>query len=415
VQPRGEPITFTELAVPADLVAALARQDVTEPTDIQRVALPVLLAGDDAYLNSETGTGKTLAYLLPIVARLDPALAAPQAMVVAPTHELALQIHHQCCDLAQHAGRAVRTLLLIGGTPLGRQLDNLKARPHLVVGSPGRIRELMTMGKLKTAAVRTFVVDEADRLLAGDELPVVRAIAGALPASRQLVFASATRRPESEQVIAARAPGCVPLRPGAAAVNADIVHSYIVCEERDKPRVLRQLIHALAPERALVFAHLNTTVERVAAQLAHHGLPVAELHAGVDKRGRQRAMDDFRAARVRVLVASDVAARGLDIPGVTHVFNLDVPTQSPAYLHRVGRTGRAGAPGEAITLMTENEVRRVRRWEGELGIVLQRVRLREGRVLAVRGADPGSPAAPPRAEDQPARPSRPDRPATKRA
>ncbi len=378
-------VAFADLGVPPALVAALAAQGVFTPTPIQHAALPVLSAGGDASLQAETGTGKTLAYLLPIFARLDPGLAATQAVVLAPTHELAIQIHRQCCDLAQNAGWAVRSLLLIGGTSMERQLEKLKGKPHVVVGSPGRIRELMMRGKLKTPTIRTLVIDEADRLLTGESLPEVRAIVERLPRDRQLVFASATDRADSAAAIAALAPGVAALRPTAGAVNEDIAHAYLVCEERDKPRVLRQLLHATRPGRALVFTHLNESAERVADQLEHHQVPVALLHSGLDKHARKRAMDDFRAGRVPVMLASDVAARGLDIVGVTHVFNLDVPSQSKAYLHRVGRTGRAGAPGEAITLVTERETRLVKRFERELGIALQRVRLREGRLIAVSG------------------------------
>ncbi len=365
-----------------DLVAALAQLGITEPTAIQRVAIPALATGSSAYLHAETGTGKTLAYLLPLFAVLDPAQPGAQVIVLAPTHELAIQIHRVGCDLAQHSGRPVRSLLLIGGTSMDRQLDKLKTKPHVVVGSPGRIRELIDRGKLKTPLVRTLVLDEADRLLTGESLPVVRAIATALPPARRLVFVSATETPECAAAIAALAPGVAMLRAGAEAVNPDITHRYVVCEERDKPRVLRQLLHATRPTRALVFAHQNESAEFLAAQLAHHHVPVVELHTAIDKLGRQRAMDDFRAGRVPVMVASDVAARGLDIPGVTHVFNLDAPTQSKAYLHRVGRTGRAGAPGEAISLLTERETKLADRWAAELGITLQRVRLREGRLVA---------------------------------
>src|SRR5437667_2279581 len=169
-------MTFAELAVPPDLVAALAKQAITEPTALQIAALPLLLAGQDAYLNAETGTGKTLAYLLPIFCRLDVTLAATQAVIVAPTHELAIQIQRQCCDLAQNAGWPVRSLLLIGGTSTERQIEKLKKKPHVVVGSPGRIRELIDMGKLKTPAIGCIVVDEADRLLLAESLEEVRAI-----------------------------------------------------------------------------------------------------------------------------------------------------------------------------------------------------------------------------------------------
>lgn len=378
-------MTFSEIDVPPDLVAALAKQQITEPMPIQVAALPVLLAGKDAYLNAETGTGKTLAYLLPIFCRLDAKLDATQAVIVAPTHELAIQIQRQSCDLAQNAGWPIRTLLLIGGTSMDRQIDKLKKKPHIVVGSPGRIHELIGMGKLKTQAVRSVVVDEADRLLVAESLPTLRAILKATPRGRQLIFASATEQNESAEAIAALAPELVMLQAGAAPVNENIEHLYLVCEERDKPEVLRKLFHALHPERAIAFVHRSDTAADVTAKLAHHQIPVADLHGARDKRDRKQAMDDFRSARVRVLIASDIAARGLDIPGVTHIINLDVPTQSKAYLHRVGRTARAGAKGQAVTLMTDDEVRLVQRYETELGIVMHRVRMREGQVIA---ADP---------------------------
>ena len=386
--PLSVPVRFPELGLPAELVAALGKQQITDPTPIQVMALPVLLAGKDAYLNAETGTGKTLAYLLPIFCRLDAGQPGPQFVIVAPTHELAIQIQRQCTDLAQNAGRPIRSLLLIGGTPMDRQIEKLKKKPHIAVGSPGRILELIDNGKLKTKGIRGVVIDEADRLFLTESLPAVRAIVDATPRGRQLIFASATEHAESAEAIAALAPDLIRLRAGVAAVNENIEHLYLVCEERDKPEVLRKLLHALKPERALVFVHRNEVARNLTARLAHHHVPVAELHAAGDKRDRKQAMDDFRSAQVRVLVASDVAARGLDIAGVTHIFNLDVPTQSQAYLHRVGRTARAGAKGQAVTLMTEGEVRRVRRYEAELGIVLTRVRLREGRVIPADELEP---------------------------
>src|SRR6267142_584448 len=393
-------MTFAEIDVRPELVAALAKQKITEPTPIQIAALPVLLGGKDAYLNAETGTGKTLAYLLPIFCRLDAKQEATQVVIVAPTHELAIQIQRQCCDLAQNAGWPIRSLLLIGGTSMDRQIDKLKTKPHIVVGSPGRIRELIGMGKLKAHAVRSVVIDEADRLLVEESLPTIRAIIQATARGRQLIFASATEQREGAEAIATLAPELVMLRAGAAPVNENIEHFYLVCEERDKPEVLRKLLHALSPERAMVFVHRNETAEAVAAKLAHHQIPVADLHAASDKRDRKQAMDDFRSGQVLVLIASDVAARGLDIKGVTDIFNLDVPTQSKAYLHRVGRTARAGAKGRAATLMTAAEVRLVRRYERELGIVMHHVRLREGRLIAADG---------------PARRDQSPRPATKHA
>jgi superfamily II DNA/RNA helicase len=377
-------MTFTELLLPTELIAALAKQQISDPTPIQSAAIPVLMAGKDAYLNAETGTGKTLAYLLPLFTRIDPTQAATQVVIVAPTHELAIQIHRQTCDLAQNAGRAIRSVLLIGGTATDRQIEKLKAKPHIVVGSPGRILELIERGKLKTLHIRSIAIDEADRLLADESLESIQKIVGVAPPERQLIFASATIESQTRQVMGALSPDAQMLCPGTVAVNENIEHLYLVCEERDKPDVLRKLLHAFDVPRSIVFVHRNEVAERVAAKLAHHKLAVADLNAELNKMDRKQAMDGIRSGTIRIMIASDLAARGLNILGVTHIFNLDVPTMSKAYLHRVGRTGRAGGKGTAISLVTEIEARLVRRYERDLGITMQCVRVRDGRVAPLR-------------------------------
>jgi superfamily II DNA/RNA helicase len=377
-------MTFTDLLLPTELIAALAKQQISDPTPIQSAAMPVLMAGKDAYLNAETGTGKTLAYLLPLFTRIDPAQAGTQVVIVAPTHELAIQIHRQSCDLAQNAGRAIRSVLLIGGTATDRQIEKLKAKPHVVVGSPGRIVELIERGKLKTLHIRSIVIDEADRLLHDESLEWIQKIVSAAPPVRQLIFASATIVSHTRQVMETLSPAAEMLCPGTGAVNENIEHLYLVCEERDKPDVLRKLLHAFDVPRSIVFVHRNDVAERVAAKLAHHKLVVADLNAELNKLDRKQAMDGIRSGAIRIMVASDLAARGLNILGVTHVFNLDVPTMSKAYLHRVGRTARAGAKGMAISLVTEIEARLIRRYEQELGITIQCVRIRDGQVSPLR-------------------------------
>jgi superfamily II DNA/RNA helicase len=377
-------MTFTDLLLPTELIAALAKQQISDPTPIQSAAMPVLMAGKDAYLNAETGTGKTLAYLLPLFTRIDPAQAATQVVIVAPTHELAIQIHRQSCDLAQNAGRAIRSVLLIGGTATDRQIEKLKAKPHVVVGSPGRIVELIERGKLKTLHIRSIVVDEADRLLHDESLEWIQKIVSVAPPARQLIFASATIESQTRQVMGTLSPDAEMLCPGTVAVNENIEHLYLVCEERDKPDVLRKLLHAFDVPRSIVFVHRNDVAERLAAKLAHHKLVVADLNAELNKMDRKQAMDGIRSGAIRIMIASDLAARGLNILGVTHIFNLDVPTMSKAYLHRVGRTGRAGAKGTAISLVTEIEARLIRRYEQELGITIQCVRVRDGRISPLR-------------------------------
>ncbi len=374
-------MTFLDLGIPLPLVTGLQKEEISEPTPIQVEALPLLLAGRSVYLHSETGTGKTLAYLLPLFCRINPTLKATQAIVLAPSHELAIQIHRAASLLAQNSGMPVTSALIIGGAGMTRQIDKLKKKPSIVIGSPGRILDLMGMNKLKPKGLATIVIDEADRMLGRDCLNLVRRIVDAAAAGRQLIFASATERPECTREAQALAPDLTMLRAGSSAVNRNIDHFYLVCEERDKPEVLRKLLFVLSPERAIVFVHRNARADEIAARLVHHKIAAAHLHGASDKMERKKAMEDFRSAKVHVMIASDLAARGLDIKGVSHIINLDVPTEAQAYLHRVGRTGRAGNAGHAFSIMTEMETRLVRRYQTELGIRLNQVRLREGRIL----------------------------------
>ena len=376
-------MTFSELGITPALVAALAKQTISEPTPIQRLAIPVIAEGKDAYVHSETGSGKTLAYLLPLLSRLDLKSETTQLVIVAPTHELAIQIQRQSCDLAQHAALSFRTLLLIGGTSLDRQIEKLKKKPHVAVGSPGRICELIEMGKLKAHTFKTIVLDEADNLLEDKSLVSVRKIITSAPGNRQLVFVSATAQARSAHEVTSLSPNHVLLQTEHAPLNPSIEHLFAVCEERDKPDVLRKMIHATAAERALVFVHRNATAEMVASKLSHHKISVSDLHGAFVKADRKKAMDDFRSGKIRVLIASDIAARGLDIAGVSHIFNLDAPSQSLAYIHRVGRSARAGAKGVAISLFTKEETRLARRYHEDLGLHMQEVRLREGTLIAV--------------------------------
>jgi len=374
---------FTDLSIPPALVSALAKQQIYDPSPIQIAALPPLAAGQDVYLQAETGTGKTLAYLLPLFTRLDPTRAETQAVILAPTHELAIQIHRQTCELAVNAAYSLRSVLLIGGTATDRQIDKLKTKPHLVVGTPGRVVELIERGKLKTAHLRAIVLDEADRLLSDEGLHWVEKIVSAAPPNRQLIFASATIEAQTSQALAIIAPAVETLRAGSAAVNENIEHLYLVCEARDKPDILRKLLHALDVPRSIVFVHRNDVAEQVASRLTHHKLSAADLNAELSKIDRKRAMDGIRNGSIRIMIASDLAARGLHLPDVTHVFNLDVPTMSKAYLHRVGRTARAGAKGTAVSLVTDTEARLIRRYAEDLGISLQCIRVQNGEIRAL--------------------------------
>jgi superfamily II DNA/RNA helicase len=370
--------SFSQLGITPAFESALAADGITEPSPIQVNAIPALLAGGDAYISSETGTGKTLAYLLPALSRINPDERSLQTMVIVPTHELAIQICAVARELARAAGVEIRSQALIGGVSPKRQLEKLKKKPHLIVGTPGRVAELIQERKLKPHTVRHLIIDEADRLLIGDKRSTLDRIIKSTLRERQLIFVSATQDPESSREATTLAPDLVQIQAGAAKVNAAIEHFTIECEKRDKPDVVRKLIHALQPERVIVFLHRNEDAEIVAAKLAHHKIPAVDLHGAQDKGDRKKAIEDFRKGKARVLITSDVAARGLDIRGVSHVFNFDIPTRSNDYLHRVGRTSRAGSKGSAISLMTEKEQRLANRYRDDLGIEIRSGHLYEG-------------------------------------
>ena len=377
-------MTFDSLGLPPALVQALGARGLDAPLPIQTAALPVLMAGKSAMLVSRTGSGKTLAYLLPILTGIDAESQHVQAVVLAPTHELAMQITRVATELSREAGLGVRVLALIGGAAASRQIEGLKKKPHLVIGSAGRMTHLMELGKLKLKDTAWLVLDEADRMLIEESLEHIRKITGQLDAGTRFVFVSATEGPATTRIARALAPNLefVRMQDG---VSPQIRHCYLVCEERDKIDWLRKALRGLSPERALVFVHRGASAERMAERLEHHQLSVADLHGAHDKFQRQAALDDFRKGKAQTLIASDIAARGLDIFGVELVVNVDVPSQSRDYLHRAGRTGRAGATGLVLSLMTEAESRLAKRYAQDLDIILEQVQLVRGALVPATG------------------------------
>ncbi len=371
---------FTSLGLPPALAQALNARGLNAPMPVQEAAIPVLMAGKSAMLVSRTGSGKTLAYLLPILAGIDPGSTHLQALILAPTHELAMQIHRVAADLSREAGLGVRVQALIGGAAVSRQIEGLKKKPHLAVGSAGRVTHLMEQGKLKLRDTIWLILDEADRLLVEEGLEHVRTITTALGPETRFVFVSATEGPATTRVARGLAPQLEFVRT-QDGISPAIRHCYLVCEERDKIDWLRKVLRGLTPRRALVFVHRGASAERMAERLDYHQLAVADLHGARDKFDRQAALEGFRKGKANVLIASDIAARGLDISDVELVANVDVPSQSRDYLHRAGRTGRAGAPGLVLSFMTPDETRLARRYAEELDIAMEPVSLVRGALV----------------------------------
>jgi ATP-dependent RNA helicase RhlE len=396
-------VSFLELGLGPPLTGRLAGLGFHEPTPIQRAAIPAQIAGHDVLGIAATGSGKTSAFGLPLLQRLTDAPGQPapgtcRALVLAPTRELAVQI---MTSLRAHAGGdGLRAVLVVGGTPRGRQIEGLGRGADLVVATPGRLIDLMRARALRLGATRHLVLDEADRMLDMGFLEPVRRIAADLTPGCQTVMFTATmpapvaalaqqllRRPVRVEVPAA------PAGSGLVAARAELV------APREKRSRLLALLEDAEVVSAIVFCRTRKGADRLGEAIARAGRPVEVIHGERRQEERTRALDAFRRGEVALLVATDLVARGIDVPGVSHVINFDLPDDAESYVHRVGRTGRNGATGSAITLCVPADLPRLRALERAIGgALLPRICRACLDALAGGGRRAPCPGCPPAAE-----------------
>ena len=350
---------FVDLRLTKPILRVVADEGYETATPIQHRAIPHILAGRDVLGCAQTGTGKTAAFALPILDRLAAQRAGrhrrPRALVVAPTRELAQQI----ADSFQTYGRQLDLFgtVIYGGVGQGKQVQALRRGVDIVVATPGRLLDLIQQGHCDLSAVQCVVLDEADRMLDMGFLPDIRRIISNLPERRQTLMFSATMPREIEQLAAAllRDPERITVTPESPAVER-IAQSVYHVEKPEKPALLAHLLASLSVSRAIVFSRTKHGADRIVRQLKKSGTAAAAIHGNKTQRARQTAMDQFRSGRTHVLVATDIAARGIDVNGVSHVFNYDVARDPEAHIHRTGRTARAGADGTAITFCDREEL-----------------------------------------------------------
>lgn len=372
--------TFEALQLKKPLLQNLKSLQITTPTPIQQEAIPQILAGKDLIAQSQTGSGKTLAYALPVIERIDPSVKKLQALVLVPTRELGAQI----AKVIEQAGEGTGVLsqLLIGGAAISRQIDRLRLHPHIVVGTPGRVLELIKLRKLSMHLVRTIIIDEADHIFEQGEGREVETVIRSAMRDRQLCFFSATI-PDSVRGLADRwmkEAVSIQIEPEHKTAET-LQHAYVVCSERDRIDTLRRLVRTLEPRSGIVFTNQVDDIGEILAKLKFAGLSIEGLYSEAGKQDRAKVMKDFREGRLQLLLATDVAARGLDIPDVTHVFHFDLPVDADHYVHRSGRTGRMGKQGMAVALCAPNQLFILDKFSRSLGITFERKVLFEGSLM----------------------------------
>ncbi|GIP41246.1 hypothetical protein J31TS4_45260 [Paenibacillus sp. J31TS4] len=415
--------TFDTLPIGEAWLSRLQALGIHEPTPVQAEAIPLLHANKDVIVQSQTGTGKTLAYLLPLLDRIDPAEKKVQAVVLVPTRELGMQIVDVAGKLTE--GTSILAQPLIGGASVARQLEKLKLHPQLVVGTPGRIAELLKTRKLTMHHVRTIVLDEADQVFQLSSVKEVETILSGALRDRQLAFFSATIPDELIGVADRWMNEPVRLTAGPPeAAPAKVEHLYLVCEDRDRIDTLRRAIRTLQPKKAIIFITDTEVAAEVEGKLRYSGLRIGSLYGDADKLARSKVIRQFREGRLPLLLATDVAARGLDFPDITHVFHFEPAADADHYLHRSGRTGRMGRSGTVVSLVTEKERFILDKFAKRLGISFERKRLYGGELTGPgerRGraaeeprsgrAEAGAPSEPGRPAERAGRGSAPQKPA----
>lgn len=376
-------VNFENLGIDSNVIEGLNKEGITVPTEIQSMTIPLALENKDIIGESETGSGKTLAYLLPIFQEIDLSKNETVAIILAPTHELVVQIDKEIKLLSKNSEIDITSTTIIGGVNIKRQVEKLKKKPRIIVGSPGRILELIKMKKIKAHTVKTIVIDEGDRLLDKNNIASVKDVIKTTLKERQLLVFSATIKNETinEAKKLMKEPELIKVTQGNINSN-NIEHHYLISQQRDKIVNLRKLIAALNPKKAIVFQNKNEEIQLTAEKLKYHSIKAFGIYGNASKEDRKKAIDGFKNGTYEILIASDLAARGLDIKDITHIFNLDLPEDSKDYLHRIGRTGRAGKSGIAVTLVTQNEVAQIKKYETELNLKIEAKNLYKGKLLS---------------------------------
>ena len=375
--------SFNELNINNSIVVGLEKQNITIPTGIQETAIPFALENKDIIAEAHTGTGKTLAFLIPIFEKINVEKREMQAIILAPTHELVVQIESQIKLLSTNSGINVTSLSIMGESNIEKQIKKLKeVKPHIIVGSPGRILDLIKKKKITAHTIKTIVLDEADNLLSKNKPVIIKDIIKSTMKDRQLMFFSASINKETLNLAKTLVKEVEIIKiENKSEINPRIEHICILGSLRDRFENLRKLLAAEQPKRAIVFVNNNTELRQINEKLQYHKVKSTAIYGNASKEERQRALDSFRRGKCNVLVSSDLSARGLDIPEVSHIISLDFPVNPDEYLHRAGRTARGNNSGVSLCLITNKDIEILQSYEKAFGIEFTVKKLYGGKLM----------------------------------
>lgn len=377
--------TFEELNLNKDCIEALKKQNIDIPTEIQSSVIPVAMENKNIVAESYTGSGKTLAYLLPLFCKVDCSRRENQAIILAPTHELVMQIESQISLLAENSGVLCTSITIIGEVNIERQIKKLKElKPHIIVGTPGRVLDLIKKRKIACHTVKTIIIDEADRLLTGSSTDIIKNIVKATMRDRQIICCSATIKKDTLDIASQFIENYEFINVSTkVSINPNITNYYIVCNQNQKFETLKKALNAANADKSIVFSNSKYDLDNVAMKLNYHNKTTFVLSGNVDKEKRKQAMESFRNGKINILVASDISARGMDINNVTHIFNLDMPKSANEYIHRSGRTARGTNMGTCISIVSPHELADLKKIQKMLHVDFTEVVLHNGKFQVV--------------------------------
>lgn len=368
-------VRFDELSLRETLLSTLNEMGFTSPTPIQAAAIPFLMEGRDVWGKAQTGTGKTAAFSLPLLSKLDVGQHKPQAIVITPTRELAIQVATEIKKLGRSI-QGLKVLEIYGGASIVDQIRALRLDTHIVVGTPGRVKDLIERNRLRLDECHTFILDEADEMLKMGFVDDVTWIMEKAPGAAQRILFSATMPPAVKSIMSKflREPAHVDVA-GSSQTIAKVKQQFWVVRGVDKDEAMIRLLETEAIDASIVFVRTRQETERLADWLTNRGFKAAALHGDVPQSLRERTVSNIKGGSVSTLIATDVAARGLDVPRVTHVFNYDIPFDVESYIHRIGRTGRAGRAGKTILFVRANQIRMLRSIERVTRLTMEEISL----------------------------------------